>query len=164
MYCSYWIAERRQAEAARIREKYPDRIPVLTKQIWFMSAAWFMMFPLFNLTNFDGVYMFYNVGHCGKGWKKWHTWYRQEKVSKPWFIYYLVLVWSVLCNKLRWGLFEIFSLLCRPRPLLVSFILWRQSLVYFAALVSIGYDTWLGIHSRKFINSKTHSLYFCYTW
>jgi len=23
-----WMAERRQAEAARIREKYPDRIPV----------------------------------------------------------------------------------------------------------------------------------------
>lgn len=41
------FSERRQAEAARIREKYPDRIPVINLILCFYLYAYMYRFVLF---------------------------------------------------------------------------------------------------------------------
>ena len=48
-------AEKRQAEAQRIRDKYPDRIPV-------RRPRYVMFFARSSLTD-----AWYNVGYCGEG-------------------------------------------------------------------------------------------------
>lgn len=46
------IAERRQAEASRIREKYPDRIPVRLYNQWTYTANFFFLTPEVLLIKF----------------------------------------------------------------------------------------------------------------
>jgi hypothetical protein len=70
-----FVTERRQAEANRIREKYPDRIPVSFYSCWFL--LYFFMIDLFS---FKVAFLWY-VGHCWEGREKRHPRHWQEKVS-----------------------------------------------------------------------------------
>jgi hypothetical protein len=61
------FSERRQAEAARIREKYPDRIPVL-KQSYLVVAA-ILLLSGFSVSSIWISHSFGSslLGHCGEG-------------------------------------------------------------------------------------------------
>lgn len=76
-FVMFYMPERRQAEAARIRDKYPDRIPV-----W-MSNTVCVCACVFSFSHWVYNMIGYGVGDCGEGRKKWCTWNWQKEVRYP---------------------------------------------------------------------------------
>ena len=70
-----FVTERRQAEANRIREKYPDRIPVSFYSCWCILLTFSRsMWSHSNWLSCD-------TGHCWEGREKRYPRHWQEKVS-----------------------------------------------------------------------------------
>lgn len=59
IWCLFY-AEKRRAEASRIREKYPDRIPVRT-QLYFKNHVLGVLTVIFVCPNFPSNLLFVNV-------------------------------------------------------------------------------------------------------
>lgn len=80
------VSERRQAEAARIREKYPDRIPVRIVVFSCYVPYTFFLCWLFVISC---------VGDSWEGWKEWHSRHWQEEVSTLFYLLFLEFVLSL---------------------------------------------------------------------
>jgi hypothetical protein len=76
LYMPY-VTEKRQDESSRIREKYPDRIPV--SFLFFLLVIYFP-FPIGSVLIW-GSFLVCGTGHCWEGWEEWHPGHWQEKVS-----------------------------------------------------------------------------------
>lgn len=74
--------EKRKAEAERIRQKYPDRIPVRIDP-WDTDLDWPFLSIAESLVLCCSARIARLKGHMWKDWKIRHRYYRQEEIPRP---------------------------------------------------------------------------------